>query len=65
MDQNAGETGEPHLDPEDPPRRRANHRRGHGTMENDRPPVLGVVGRETGEVRTKVVEHADPETLET
>jgi transposase len=64
MYQNAGEKGEPHLDPEDPPRRRANKRRGHGTMENDRPPVLGVVGRETGEVRTKVVEHADQETLE-
>ena len=44
--QNAGEKGVPHLDPEDPPRRRANKARGHGTWENDRPPVCGVVGRE-------------------
>ena len=46
--QNAGEKGVPHLDPEDPPRRRANKVRGHGTWENDRPPVCGVVGRESG-----------------
>jgi hypothetical protein len=30
MYQNAGEKGIPHLDPGDPPRRRANKRRGHG-----------------------------------
>jgi transposase-like protein len=65
MDQNAGEKGVPHEDPEDPPRRRANQVRGHGTMDNDRPPVLGVVGRESGQVRLDVVEHADQETLET
>ena len=46
-----GKKGMPHLDPEDPPRRRANKARGHGTWENDRPPVCGVVGRE---------ERADP-----
>jgi transposase-like protein len=65
MSQNAGEQGEPHEDPEDPPRRRANQARGHGTRDNDRPPVLGVVGRESGQVRWEVVEHADPETWET
>jgi transposase-like protein len=65
MDQNAGEKGVPHEDPEDPPRRRANQVRGHGTRDNDRPPVLGVVGRESGQVRWDVVEHADQETLET
>ena len=43
-----GKKGMPHLDPEDPPRRRANKARGHGTWENDRPPVCGVVGREEG-----------------
>src|SRR3982751_1907997 len=64
MYQNAGEKGVPHLDPDDPPRRRANKRRGHGTMENDRPPVVGVVGRDSGEVRLEVVEHADQETLD-
>ena len=35
--QNAGEKGRPHRDPEDPPRRRANKKRGRGTMANDRP----------------------------
>jgi len=51
MFQNAGEKGEKHGDPDDPPRRRANNRRGLGTMDNDRPPVLGVVGRTTGHLR--------------
>ena len=64
MYQNAGEKGVPHLDPDDPPRRRANKRRGHGTMENDRPPVVGVVGRQSGEGRFEVVDNADQETLE-
>src|SRR3954451_24308166 len=64
MYQNAGEKGLPHPDPDDPPRRRANKRRGHGTYENDRPPVVGIVGRPSGEVRLEVVEHADQATLE-
>jgi transposase len=64
MYQNAGEKGVPHLDPEDPPRQRANEVRGHGTMDNDRPPVLGVVGRETDRIRLEVVEHSDQETLD-
>ena len=64
MYQNAGEKGEPHLDPEDPPRQRANKVRGHGTMDNDRPPVVGVVGRETGQIRLEVVEHSDQDTLD-
>ena len=63
MYQNAGEKGIPHPDPDDPPRRRANQRRGHGTMENDRPPVVGIVGRDSGHVRLEVVEHADQPTL--
>jgi transposase-like protein len=62
--QNAGEKGVPHEDPDDPPRCRANKLRGHGTMDNDRPPVVGIIGRESGEVRLEVVEHADQETLE-
>src|SRR3954467_11819435 len=64
MYQNAGENVVPHLDPDDPPRRRANKRRCHGTMENDRPPVVGVVGRQSGEGRFEVVDNADQETLE-
>jgi transposase-like protein len=64
MFQNAGEKGVPHRDPEDPPRRRANKRRGHGTFDNDRPPVAGVVGRESGELRLAVIAHADQTTLQ-
>ena len=63
MYQNAGEKGVPHEGPEDPPRRRANKVRGHGTMDNDRPPVVGVVGRETDQIRLDVVEHSDQKTL--
>lgn len=54
MYQNAGEKSDPHLDPDDPPRRRANRVRGHGTWDNDRPPILGVVGRESGQLRVEV-----------
>jgi len=64
MFQNAGEKGIPHLDPEDPPRRRGNKRPGHGTFENDRPPIVGTVGRESGEVRMDVTERTDQPTLE-
>lgn len=63
--QNAGEKGVPHEDPENPPRRRANKVRGHGTMANDRPPIIGVVGRESGEARLDVAENADQKTLNT
>ena len=53
-----GKKGIVHPDRADPPRRRANHRRGHGTFANDRPPVVGVVGREAGEIRLEVIESA-------
>ena len=62
MYQNAGEKGEEHKDQEDPPRRRGNQRRGRGTMETDRPPLFTVKGRESGEVRFEVAEHADGKT---
>lgn len=52
--QNAGEKGDRHSDPEDPPRRRANKRKGKGTMANDRPPIQGIVGRDSGEIRLTV-----------
>ena len=59
-----GKKGQRHPDPEDPPRRRANKRRGHGTYENDRPPIVGTVGRESGQVRLRVVHRTDRKTLE-
>src|SRR5512135_1058338 len=59
-----GKKGIPHDDPADPPRRRANRRRGHGTFATDRPPVAGVVGRESGEVRLEVIESASGAELE-
>jgi transposase len=59
-----GKKGEEHFDPLDPPRRRANKRRGRGTYENDRPPVLGVFGRKSGQVRFRVVPNTQGPTLE-
>ena len=58
-----GKKGEKHWDPTDPPRRRANKQRGHGTYDNDRPPVIGTVGRESGQVRLRVVKHTNGKTL--
>jgi transposase len=63
MFQNAGKKGERHADPDDPPRRRANKRRGHGTYENDRPPIIGTVGRTSGQVRLRMIHHTDKLTL--
>jgi transposase-like protein len=64
MFQNAGEKGIPQLDPDDPPRCRANKRRGQGTFDNDRPPVAGVVGRESAGLRLTVIDQADQATLQ-
>jgi transposase len=47
--QNAGKKSTPHRDPTDPPRRHAHKRKGHGTYDNDRPPIIRVISRETGE----------------
>lgn len=63
MFQKAGEKGETHADPADPPRRRANKRRGHGTSDTDRPPIVGTVRRESGQVRLRVVCSHDPSGL--
>lgn len=62
--QNAGEKGKKHSDPDDPPRRRANQFKGHGTWEHDRPPVAGVVGRVSGQLRLMVCHQSDRATLE-
>lgn len=62
--QNAGGKGRPHRDPDDPPRRRANKRKGKGTMANDRPPIQGVVGRDSGQIRLTVCEDTRQETVQ-
>src|SRR5712692_225507 len=59
-----GKKGEKHRDPLDPPRRRTNKRRGHGTYENDRPPVVGTVGRQRGQCRLRVRHPTDGKTLQ-
>jgi transposase len=59
-----GKKGIGHDDPSDPPRRRAHRRRGHGPFATDRPPIAGVVGRESGEVRLEVIESASGSELE-
>ena len=64
MFQNAGEKGTKHRDPDDPPRRRANKRKGKGTMANDRPPVVGVVGRESGQIRLDVCDDTTQDTIQ-
>jgi transposase len=63
MYQNAGEKGQKHDDPEDPPRRRANDVKGPGTWDNNRPPIAGVIGRESGQVHLPVCHHSDRKTL--
>src|SRR5919108_377956 len=55
----AGEKSPPHRAPSDPPRRRANQRKGHGTDATDRPPIIRVIARETGEPRLWGCDHAD------
>ena len=58
-----GKKGTEHRDPLDPPRRRANKQRGRGTYDNDRPPIVGTVGRTSGQVRLRVVKDTTGETL--
>ena len=62
--QNAGEKGKKHSKPEDPPRRRANKRKGRGTFENDRPSILGVVGRHSGQIRITVCDNVKQTTIQ-
>jgi transposase len=60
-----GKKSTPHRDPSDPPRRRANQRKGHGTYANDRPPIISIISRDTGEQRLWVGDHADTRTCRT
>lgn len=57
-----GEKRDEQRDPTDPPRRRATTRRGRGTYATDRPPILGSVGRESGQVRWRVVANPQGQT---
>jgi transposase-like protein len=58
-----GKKGDEHFTLADPPRRRANKRPGRGTYANDRPPIVGTVGRETGQVRLRVLLNTTEATL--
>ena len=60
-----GKKSTPHRDPSDPPRRRANKRTGHGTYANDRPPIISIIARDTGEQRFWVGDRADTRTCRT
>jgi transposase len=60
--QNAGRKNTPHPHPADPPWRRANKRKGHGTYANERPPIISIVSRDTGEYRFWVCDHAAKRT---
>ena len=62
--QTRGEKGVPPCDPDDPPRGGGPKFPGPGPWDNDRSPVGGVVGRESGPVRWHVERRADRETLE-
>jgi len=55
----------PHRDVADPPRRRANKRKGKGTYDNDRPLILSLLSRTSHEVHYSVLEHAEKPTTRT
>lgn len=53
----------PHTDPLDPPRRRANQAKGHGTWDTDRPPVPAAVGRTSGRLWARVGQRSRAEEV--
>lgn len=62
--QNSGHKGPSEEDDDDsPPRGRANKQRGRGTMDSDRPPIVGLVGRDSNQVRLEVCADAKQETV--
>jgi transposase len=62
--QNAGEKGPKHADPSDPPGPRANQARGHGTWASDRPAIVGLVRRCSGQIRLRLCKHANRARLQ-
>jgi transposase len=60
-----GKHSTPHLDPTDPPRRRANTHTGHGTCAHARPPSISMISRDPGEQRWWVGDHANRHTCRT
>jgi len=64
MYQNAGEKGVKHSDLNYPPRCRGNNTRGQGTWDSDRPPVLDVIGRESGPIQLEVKHNSTRKDLE-
>ena len=62
--QNAKQKGRKHTEALDPPRQRANQARGHGTWASDRRPIVGIVGRHSGQIRLRVCKRADRVRLE-
>ncbi len=59
-----GKKGITHRQPDDPPRCRANKRKGHGTFVHDRPPVAATIGRDSGRACFQVIGNSDRETSE-
>lgn len=59
-----GKKSDPHRDPDDPPRRRGNAKPGHGTYTTDRPPIIQIISRDTGELRLWVCATATKETCQ-
>ena len=59
-----GKKGIPHCEPDDPPRGRANKRRGHGTFQNDRPPIAALIGRPSGRACFQVIKNFNRATFE-
>ena len=59
-----GKKGLQHPHKEDLPRSRRLSRRGRGNFANDRPPVLGMVGRESQQARFQVIPDTAHETLD-
>ena len=42
----------------------AHKRKGRGTFDNDRPPILGVVGRHSGQIRITVCDNVKQTTIQ-
>lgn len=59
-----GKKGIEHPDATDAPRTRRLSRRGRGNFANDRPPVLGMVGRQSQQVRLQVIPDTAHATLD-